>query len=556
MVEQRLRAARRDRAKVDLLTWTMLHRRRLGPGRLFDLTQHRYLMEIYRDQAEEIVVIKAGQVGVSEYAISWVLWAADMRGATGLYVFPTDTHVSDFSAARLGPAIEPEVSPYLADLVVAAQGNSKRGADRVGLKRVRNRFIYFRGAKVQPDGRAPQLRSIDADVLVLDEYDEMDRRAPAIARERLGHSAIAETRLISTPTFANVGVHAEYLASDQRSWHVRCMACGRWQDLTIDDLVVEWDDLGRPVAWHEDGDGKPFLACRACGGEMDRLGRGGWVAAYPGRAAHGYHLSRLFAPQRALVVLLDALGSTDESERQQVYNQGLGLPYRSPTSMSLDDETLDRCRREYGLAIGDEEPVMGVDVGRALHVVVRETLEGGERRARFIGEVPNFEDVTQLMNLHDVRRCVVDALPETRKAREFQAEHGRGVVWLAYYSGQRAGSQKEAAARWNEGEGTVTLDRTRTLDATLGLFATAARGEVGNTLPANARDLRDYYAHLKAMERVFRDGTDGNQVAVYVESGPDHYAHAENYCMAAALAPGPVKVRTSSRVVSARGMFD
>jgi hypothetical protein len=374
----------------------------------------------------------------------------------------------------------------------------------------------------------------------------------ALARQRLGHSAIAEVRIVSTPTFANVGIHAAYLASDQRTWHVRCTRCGRWQDLVIEDLVVESDNLGRPVAWHQDRLGKPFLACRTCGGVMDRLGPGRWVAAYPGRRVHGYHLSRLFAAHRTLEQMLADLNTVDESQRQQAVNQGLGLPYRSPTSTSLDEATLDGCRRDYGLVLGDEGTYMGVDVGRALHVVIREILEDGERRARFIGDVPSFEDLSQLMNLHNVRRCVVDALPETRKAREFQGERERSDVWLAYYS---SASQKEDAARWNEDEGTVTLDRTRTLDATLGLFATAARGEAGNTLPANARDLREYYAHLTALERVFREGKDGNRVAVYVESGPDHYAHAENYCRAATLAPGPMRVRTTSRVVSTRGMF-
>jgi outer membrane protein OmpA-like peptidoglycan-associated protein len=40
------------------------------------------------------------------------------------------------------------------------------------LKRIRDNYVYFRGASVRLDGRAPQLRSIDVDVLVLDEYDK------------------------------------------------------------------------------------------------------------------------------------------------------------------------------------------------------------------------------------------------------------------------------------------------------------------------------------------------------------------------------------------------
>lgn len=501
-----------------------------------------------------MVLCKAGQVGISEFLISWLLWSADERLCTGLYVFPTDTHVSDFSAARLGPAIDPEVSQYLADLVMPASGG-QRGADRVSLKRVGARFIYFRGAKVQPDGRAPQLRSVDADVLILDEYDEMDPPAPALARERLGHSAVGDVRIASTPTFANVGIHRVYLESDQRAWHVRCGSCGNWQDLTIHDLVIEWDDLGRPVAWHRGDYGQPFLACRKCGGVMDRAGDGEWVAAYPDRVVHGYHISRLFAPYRKLSDILESLNTVDETERQQAYNQGLGLPYRGASVMALNREMLDACRRDYGMHPGGRNSVCGVDIGRVLHVVVREIKPDGERVARFIGEVPDFSDVAQIMDVYGVGRCLVDALPETRKAREFQDGRPRGQVWLAYYTTQKRGSLKKGEVHLNPLERVVNVDRTRTLDSTLALFALASRGEAGNTLPANARDLPDYYDHLTALERRLVDGPDGNKVAVYVESGPDHYGHAENYCNVAASLPLPSEDTDAGVVVTETHAF-
>jgi hypothetical protein len=78
----------------------------------------------------------------------------------------------------------------------------------------------------------------------------------------------------------------------------------------------------------------------------------------------------------------------------------------------------------------------------------------------------------------------------------------------------------------------INLDRVRTLDDTLGRFYA---GEL--TLPANAREIPDYYAHLKATIRVLEDGPGGQRVARYIESGPDHLAHAENYCGVAAGAP-------------------
>ena len=163
-----------------------LRRRYLKPGVKFDLDAHFYLAGLYNCTAREIVVFKASQVGASEWLISVGLHAADARHATVLYLFPTASDISDFSAARFGPAIE--ASAYLSR--ITGRQKRTRGADRVGLKRVGNRFIYLRGAHVNKNGNAPQLKSVDADVLILDEVDEMDRRSLAIARHRLDHSAI------------------------------------------------------------------------------------------------------------------------------------------------------------------------------------------------------------------------------------------------------------------------------------------------------------------------------------------------------------------------------
>jgi len=531
----------RDVRFVPFLTWMTDYRRALAVGKPFDLTEHRYLEEIYADDCLEMVLCKAGQVGVSELLLSWIIWSADIRRATGLYVFPTDTHVSDFSAARLGPAIEPEVSPYLAGLIRSGMDKTYRGADRVGLKRIRDRFIYFRGAKVQPDGKAAQLRSIDADVLVLDEFDEMDRRAPAIAVERLRHSRIRQVRKASTPTYAGVGIHAEYMKSDQRRWFVRCTACGEFQDLTLSDLIVEWDALERPTAWHQNENGEPFLACRKCGGEMDRTGPGEWVSTYLDREIHGYHLSRLFSAQSPLREIITGLGAIEEIKRQQVYNQGLGLPYRPRTSVSLTDDILNGCRREYLVPNAAEikgRVYCGIDVGSVLHVVIREKRGDGSRQVRFIGEVSDFNEAARLMEEYKVTVAVIDALPETKSVRAFQSKYVFGKIWVAYYPGHNAAVTKmEDVADWDENETKVSIDRTRSIDTTFAGFILASEGKAGNTLPANAADLPDYYEQMKAPERRLVDAADGNKIAVYIESGPDHFAHAENYCYVASLCP-------------------
>lgn len=534
---------RRGQGRWDLLSWTMLYRRRLDPKTLFDLKDHPYLIDIYRCPAREIVVKKAAQVCISEWLISAAFHACDERELDVFYVMPTDGDVSDFSQARFGPALE--ASPYLASIVVAGGSDAagKRGADKVTLKRIGDSFLYFRGGQVNREGKARQLKSVPADVLMLDELDEMDKRTPEIARKRLGHSDVAEVRAVSTPTFPGRGIDAVWRESDQREWFFKCHRCGEWQVITIEQIVTAFDSLGRPTAWHGQKEGRAFAACRKCGQELDRRGQGAWAAAFPGRETAGFHPTKLSVPWVNLLEIVQNLHTVDETKRRETVNQDLGETY-TPRGGQLTEDILDECRRDYGHGPAvNERPVMGVDVGKVLHGVIRggRGPETGAWAQRWAGEIESWEELGRVMLRFDVRAAVIDALPETTKAREFQA--GRPGVYLAYYTNQKTGSKRLEPMQWDEKEGVVNLDRTRTLDQTFARFY-----EGLNTLPANAREIKDYYDHLKAPVRILEEDSRGQQRAVYVEDGPDHYAHAENYCGAAMEAPAR-EVTSSSRSV-------
>ncbi len=529
------KAKAKARGSLDFLTWTQKYRPQLAPEKPFDLTKRRFLKAIYEDTAHEVVLQKAAQRGASEYLVGWSLWSADVRNANVLYVFPTDRHVSEFSAARLGTAID--ASPYLQDLIV---GGDERGADRVTLKRVRNRFIYFRGGKIGVDGQSPQLKSIDADCVVLDEFDEMDPRVDPIARKRLEASSIGDVRIISTPTFEGLGIHAAYMASDQRVWMVPCPACNEKQEIGLSNLVIEWDELERPLKWYGQDAGEPFLACRKCGSALDRGGDGEWVAKFPERAVHGYHIHGLYSNAKPLPDVLKALGEVNETKRQQTWNQELGLTYASRQSSRLNRSILDECRRDYALGgTAQYGSYAGIDVGRLLHVVIRDS--GNERKALHMGTVTSFEDALALLKKFGVKTAVIDALPETRKVREMieSAAHSGLRIFAAFYPGENSAvTKQEAHLHWVDEEDNVLMDRTRSLDAMYAQFYTAARKEPGNTLPLNARDLPDYYDQMVAPVRKLIEAKDGNQRAVYSEgTDPDHYAHAENYCAAARECP-------------------
>src|SRR5690606_34463693 len=109
-----------------------------------------------------------------------------------------------------------------------------------------------------------------------------------------------------------------------------------------------------------------------------------------------------------------------------------------------------------------------------------------------------------------------------------QQQYPRNMVWIAYYPNFQQGSKKEDYLSWNLVERQVLIDRTRCLDSVLaGFFG------MKSTLPAHARNIRDYYNHLRASVRVLKEDNSGTEIARYVDTGPDHYLHAEAYCLAA-----------------------
>lgn len=526
--------------KRSLPEWMPVARPFLKSGVRFDLEHHPFLRDIYADTSEEMVLMKAGQMGLSEYLISLAYYISSEHSKTVLYVMPTDRDVSDFSTQRIGTATEQDVSPHLFEQVKDPGGKT---ADRVGLKRVGKGWIYLRGGRVSPEGEANQLHSIPADLVILDEFDLIDERALPLIEKRLGHSDLNMRRLASTPTYHERGIHLEYLATDRRVWLVKCDRCGGWQPLEITDCVKAVDALERPTEWL--GGEEPYLECRRCKGKFNRFGKGEWVAQLEGRARRGYHIPGLASHYKNLRDIIGigsndtgkpiGLQSIDESTRKQVINQDLGLPYTPRSATRLTDRILELCKREYA----HEPPVkgeggcfMGVDVGNALHIVIRS--KDGRQRLALAG---NWEDLPVLMTQYKILACVIDALPETKKAREFQAMFPT-LVWLCYYNRTKEGKKSVKEAEFGKGY-EVDADRTRTLDSMFAKFLSAAQGEVVkvSTLPADIRRVPDYYAHMKAPMRTLVKNAQGQEIAVYVENGPDHFAHSENYCHIASLAP-------------------
>jgi Phage terminase large subunit (GpA) len=500
----------------DPYAWTMVHRRISGQP----LQHLDAIAEIMRDRHPSIVVRKSAQVGLSEACVNLALWAAD-TGYAGrgnvLFLMPTQNVMDDFAQARFDRALQE--SPYLRGRL-QPEPPRRKGADSKRLKHLGAGYIYLRGT----DSRR-QLASVDADLVILDEFDQMADGIRELAHKRLASSRNGRMVIASTPRMPEAGIDALYRHSDQRQYFLPCPGCGLEQ-------ALEWEtnvDLDRTI-----------VVCRECRAPMNVLAKGQWIAQAPGNSAiHGYQLSRLYSPWVNISEMIADSQSTTPSGMQEFRNSDLGLPFVPPGGgLSVDD--LDSCRDGYELGEYQGQPCWaGVDVGLCLHAVIREATDG-QRPARlwFAGELAKWEELSPLMARYNVQGCMVDAHPEGHKAMEFQNSTGISV-WRAYYD------RHEQVLELEQDRMLFHMNRTLALDNTFERFR-----DHYLTLPTSARDLGgrvkmglgDYYRQVLAPQRTMERDAQGNWVARWVEhSRPDHYAHAELYCLMAEAAAAQMR---------------
>ena len=66
---------------------------------------------------------------------------------------------------------------------------------------------------------------LDADLVLLDEYDLMAEEVLSLAERRLGSSTLGWLRVASTPRYPEIGIHGLFLQSDQHHYMVPCAGC-------------------------------------------------------------------------------------------------------------------------------------------------------------------------------------------------------------------------------------------------------------------------------------------------------------------------------------------
>jgi len=240
-------------------------------------------------------------------------------------------------------------------------------------------------------------------------------------------------------------------------------------------------------------------------------------------------------------------GIGDEAAMVEFHNSKQGLPY-IPDGGQVTDSEIEVAVQNYFKErqrpdVGSERLItMGVDQGKMNNIVVMEwSVDHGIDinasafgKVLFEGKLPgdDFNTLDPLMREWQVKACVIDADPQINDARRF-ARRFPGYVYLCRYRRGVTGKELQVSEE-ESGAPIVTVDRTNWLDASMGRFHS-------DRIHIPADTSLEFKDHMKALVRTYEKDELGNSKAVYLNTGPDHFAHALNYAeIALPLAAGIV----------------
>lgn len=487
---------------------------------------HPWVKELHDTQAPENFAMKGAQLGVTEVAINRAFFTIDQLKRDVLYVLPTAQTASDFSKGRFTVALKN--SPYLASIFT--------DTNTVNLKQAGTCNLYIRGSRGESN-----LVSLPVSELILDELDRMAQKEVAEALERLSGQLRKCVWGLSTPTIPNFGIHKLYVQGTQEHYTFRCPHCSRYTELIYPDCL---EIVGDSV--HDPKCNDSFLKCKECKHKLEHAAKPEWLSdgiwtvtapnANPNKRT--FYINQLYSftvtPGELAIAYFRGLG--DEAMAKEFHNSKLGLPFVGEGSQVTDD-LIEHAVGRY--TMNDERPrssgrliTLGIDQGQIVsHWVVCEwfvdQLSSDINVAavckvlahgKFGGE--DWHVAEELMSEWQVLACVVDADPQIAEARRF-AKKFPGYVTLCRY--RRGKVAKEISLADDEsGVKMATVDRTNWLTASLGRFRNRRI-----MLPADVTP--EYREMMKALVRTYEKDESGNYVATFVETAPDHYAHAFNY---------------------------
>jgi Phage terminase large subunit (GpA) len=300
-----------------------------------------YLRAVYESEAPRLVIRASRQVEKSTFLVNSILYlACASPGIHIVCVFPRQEQAHVFAHSRLQATIDG--SPVIRRLL--------RGSK--GLKLQVNNMQFANGSRVHIRAAyhtADAVRGLDADVLIIDEFQDVAAGALPVMEETLSHSPRPKLILTGTPKSVDNHLEAMYAASTACEWRVPCPDCGS-------GVLLDASSIG-PTA----------LVCSQCGEPIDPR-QGAWVPHNPQSTwGDGFWINHLMVPWIDHAKILMRQTTYDPAAFR---NECLGLPTTLGDHIVTREEVEACCSQdEMARSITDIHPTLrrrmlaGVDWG-------------------------------------------------------------------------------------------------------------------------------------------------------------------------------------------------
>lgn len=484
--------------------WLDAHQIVNEKGDPISFLKHLFLLDIYEDQSDNIVGLKAAQVGFSTLEILKNIRDAETQKMDIIYTLPTDNDVSVFVGGKVNRILNN--NPHL--------GKLTKDKDTIDQKQIGKSMIYFRGTWTK---KAAIM--ITADRLVHDEKDSSKQDVVLDYQARLQHSKFKQTHVFSHPSVPNNGVDIEWQLSDQKEWFIMCPHCNHRQFLS-------WNTED-PRRMSIDIEKREFV-CKKCRGILSWKDRaiGEWVKKHMDRKWSGYHISLLMAPWVTAGEIIDKFNDPKQT-MDFFYNKILGLPYAGSGNVVTEDMIMGAITKEENSYKG--RLVIGVDTGIQLRYVIgnKQGLVGYGQMTDYMPDDANKLPLEQTLEYYlkkfETSIMVIDQGGDIIGSRKLAKKYP-GRVFLCHYARDRKTMQ---LMRWGEGEesGNVLVDRNRMIQFVIDEF----REKRLKLYNGTENDWYDYWLHWAHIYRLVEEDTLGVRRHTWHRSDRDDWVHATVY---------------------------
>jgi len=483
--------------KHSLIAWLIANEIKTEDGLPYSFKNHKFMFHPLQSMYEleqDVVCLKAAQIGFSTAAIFAALWIANYKNTNIIYTLPTFDFMRQFAGGKINRLISNN------DIIkewIDGSGDSK---DTVFQKKVGKSMIYFRGASAEN-----QAISISAELNI---YDEVDATPPQVIEQYATRLQAAKLKgveprewFFSHPSAPDFGVDRQWATSDKRFWYITCPHCKEEHYMDFPDSF----DLKENK-----------YICKLCKGLLKNEDRrnGKWKPTSKGEKA-GYWIPLWLAPW---VEAKEVIKYHKDKSPEYFENKVRGMPYAGGGNKLTREMFFSNLTQEVLIPDVSGRVYIGVDTGLINHIVV-----GTEKGIFYWESTSDRNKIDELLNRWSNAILVIDAGGEPTYARNLR-ERYIGRVFLCVYRSSIAGSK---LLKWGARaeSGMILADRNRCIQTVVDEF-TDKRIKVQGT----RHDWEDYYKHWSNMTRVEEvNERTGLTFKRWNGVKPDHLAHATVY---------------------------